>query len=188
MTSIFTLDPTTLFYFNLSRDGPTESDRLSEWFKKTNTSALGGGLVAKNTRLPSLGHSSHASSALHPSTATTSGRSAIQAIVHVKPTSNYGGISDPDERVGPEQARARASPAKGKRRLNSDVSTTSTFFRNFRFLLINFYKGNRSSEERQAINSRGAYKGGKKKRSFVVRPSMEKTIHANALPLGWVSG
>ncbi|KAH9961451.1 hypothetical protein BGW80DRAFT_1255837 [Lactifluus volemus] len=104
-----------------SRDGPTESDRLSEWFKKTNTSALGGGLVAKNTRLPSLGHSSHASSALHPSTATTSGRSAIQAIVHVKPTSNYGGISDPDERVGPEQARARASPAKGKRRLNSDA-------------------------------------------------------------------
>jgi hypothetical protein len=123
---MFTLDSTTLFYYNLRNDihpsqiAAPQIQSIDEWAQGVPAHAgPNSNSVQSAPSLPGLPASKLSATSGYPAS-TTSRRSAIQARVNVKVFSN-GGISDRDERVGAEADLARASPRKGIQRLSSKV-------------------------------------------------------------------
>lgn len=127
---MFTLDSTTLFYFDLSNDtlssrlGVTDSDcqrqTVDEWARQ----------VPQHSNPKSAAASVHSSSrGSNPTTAgserssaTASKSSHIINYPNVNITSvNDGGLSDQDEMMGAEAALARSSPPKNGKRVTREV-------------------------------------------------------------------
>jgi hypothetical protein len=116
---MFTLDATTLFYFDLSNDAYASrtthprTDTVETWAQgvdpKLNSTTV--------SRLPSI------SSAISARIDSTTSRST-DSVNHPKAKTksfDHGGISDQDEMTGPEAARARNSPPKNGVRINREV-------------------------------------------------------------------
>lgn len=137
---MLTLDSTTLFYWTLSDPPPKiKFSAVESWAKSippgpakpatsqaisvktrksyTNRSSTTPGLTSAT---------SHAASSVLTSAITiTSAQDPIK--IKQDPDSIYaynGGLSDHEETAGLERDAAYASPIKGKRRLNSEVSTS----------------------------------------------------------------
>ena len=136
-TIMLTLDPTTLFYWTLS-DPPPKKIKLSmveSWAKSippstkpvTGPATVKTGKSSANHRsstAPALtSASSHVTSSILTSAITITTQDPIK--IKQDPGQIYtydGGLSDHKETVGIECEVAHASPIKGKRRLNSEVS------------------------------------------------------------------
>ncbi|KAM6491758.1 hypothetical protein JOM56_012798 [Amanita muscaria] len=117
--SLFTLDSTTLFFYDLSnnaRASQTTNQTVDEWAQGIPANAKPrSGTRSVTNRVPSLTTSK---SSRTQTTTSESTRSAFQACVKVKGIDD-GGLSDQDERIGGEADLARNSPLKGKVRVNS---------------------------------------------------------------------
>ncbi|KAM6494812.1 hypothetical protein JOM56_009435 [Amanita muscaria] len=112
--SLFTLDSTTLFFYDLSnnaRASQTTNQTVDEWAQGIPANAKPrSGTRSVTNRVPSLTTSK---SSRTQTTTSESTRSAFQACVKVKGIDD-GGLSDQDERISGEADLARNSPLKGK--------------------------------------------------------------------------
>jgi hypothetical protein len=140
---MLTLDPTTLFYWTLS-DPPPKKMKYSveSWAKSIPSNAKPASRTASQANSVKTGKSTTngcgstapvlTSASLRPaSSVLTSAITITSAQVPVKikqdPDAIYtydGALSDHEETAGLERDAAHASPTKGKRRLNSEVSTS----------------------------------------------------------------
>jgi hypothetical protein len=134
---MLTLDPTTLFYWTLS-DPPQKikSSTVETWAKSIPSSAkpVISQATVKTGKSSTNRHSSTAPALTSASSRVTSSVltsditiTSAQDYVKIKqvPDSIYaydGGLTDHEETAGVERDAAHASPIKGKRRLNSEVS------------------------------------------------------------------
>ena len=139
ITIMLMLDPTILFYWTLSDPPPKKikSSTVETWAKSIPSSAkpVTSWATVKTGKSSTNSHSSSAPALTRASSRPTSsvltGDMAItsaQDYIKFKqdPDSIYtydGGLSDHEETAGVERDAAHASPIKGKRRLNSEVST-----------------------------------------------------------------
>jgi hypothetical protein len=145
---MLTLDPSTLFYWNLSDPQPNKLKySVESWAKSIPANAKPAGHVPSRantvttksgtSRVPSLTNASSRStgrSILTDAIAITSYRAPP---IQIKPDPDTididdGGLSDHNEIRGCERDAAVLSPPKGKIRLNSEVS----FFSQFNYLII----------------------------------------------------
>ena len=128
---MLTLDPSTLFYWNLSDPPPKKLKHAVESWAKS---------IPLNAKPPSHAPSSHVTPSLTHGSSRSTGRSVLtDAIIvtskvarpaQIKPDPDFidihdGGLSDHDEIRGRERDAAVFSPPKGKVRLNSEVSILS---------------------------------------------------------------
>ena len=139
---MLTLNPTTLFYWTLS-DPPAKKMKYSveSWAKSIPSNAKPASRPTSQANSVKTGKSStnrYGSTA--PALTSASSRAASSVLtsaititsaqdpakIKQDPDSIYmydGGLSDHEETAGVERDAAYASPIKGKRRLNSEVST-----------------------------------------------------------------
>jgi hypothetical protein len=131
---MLTLDPYTLFYWNLS-DPPAKkvSYSVESWAKSVPSNAKPPSrapTVTSSRSVPSLTNASSRSTGRSVLTDTIAITSKAAPAVRIKPDPDFidihdGGLSDHDETRGRERDAAVFSPPKGKTRLNSEVSILS---------------------------------------------------------------
>lgn len=146
---MLTLDPTTLYYLNLSDAYQKDrysglkhsTDDLSDWLTNVPLGSRGSLKSVTTPALTKSGRSSNpaansvrSASAGIRSTSTSNQRPAsrsgglVKVIGETNPNDDesginvLGGISDNDETIGPERDAAMNSPPKAGRRVNSSVS------------------------------------------------------------------
>ena len=131
---MLTLDPFTLFYWNLS-DPPAKkvSYSVEAWAKSVPSNAKPPSRAPTATSSRSVPALTNASSRFTGHSVLTDGiaiTSKAAPTVRIKPDPDFidiydGGLSDHDEIRGRERDVAILSPPKGKMRLNSEVSILS---------------------------------------------------------------
>jgi hypothetical protein len=127
---MLTLDPSTLFYWNLS-DPPAKKFKhaVEAWAKSVPLNAKPPSRAPSHvtSRVPSLTHGSSRSTGCSMLTDTITVTSKVAPPARIKPDPDSidihnGGLSDHDEIRGRERDAAIFSPPKGKICLNSEVS------------------------------------------------------------------
>lgn len=153
LTQLLTLDPTTLFYWSLVSEHPSKRMKYSveSWAKTIPSKATSGSSASRPTSHANSARTGKASStgrrpgstapALISSRSQADSSASIltgaititnaqvpEAVKIKQDTAIYtydGALSDNDEIMGVERDAAHASPFKGKKRLNSEVSGLS---------------------------------------------------------------
>lgn len=136
MPSLLTLDPTTLFYWNLSntyiKDAHSGARDIKTWSQEVVLDVKTS--KRKSAATPSLTTSGRSrtsqSTASRPPPSTASHVSALSNGIKIsglddEPFMENGAISDRDETAGDEFEAKKASPAKGNVRLTSAVSVSA---------------------------------------------------------------
>jgi hypothetical protein len=142
VATMLTLDPSTLYYWNLS-DPPTKKFKYSveSWAKSVPVNAKPPSRAPSHTNtatstsrtLPSLTNGSSRSTSRSVLTDAIAITSTAAPRVQIKPDPDFidihdGGLSDHDEIRGRERDAAVFSPPKGKTRLNSEVNILSCIY------------------------------------------------------------
>jgi hypothetical protein len=132
---MLTLDPSTLFYWNLSDPTKKVKYSIESWAKSIPLNAKPPSRARSHTTtssraVPSLTNASSHSTGTSVLTNAITITSTAAPPVQIKPDPDFieihdGGLSDHDEISGRERDAAVFSPPKGKTRLNSEVSTLS---------------------------------------------------------------
>src|SRR6267142_3933199 len=103
MVHLLTLDPTTLFYWNLSKMYGPSSEPIDKWASNIPKDTRLASMRTISSVVPSLTHSKM--TLLQPS--ATSRRSALSVNVGIRELDDHenmvGGLSDHDEMQGPER-------------------------------------------------------------------------------------
>ena len=138
---MLTLDPSTLFYWNLS-DPPAKKFKhsIESWAKSVPLNAKPPSRAPSHTNttmsasrtVPSLTNASSCSTGRSVLTHAIAITSTVAPPIRIKPDPDFieihnGGLSDHDEIRGRERDTAVFSPPKGKTCLNSKVSILSRF-------------------------------------------------------------
>jgi hypothetical protein len=139
--SLYTLDVTTLYYWNISNDATSDGSNtthfnFNRWANGIQPSSKSDRTSSRHlhtSRVPSLTHSTKTGTS--GASAPTSNRSALAGNVAIKPgrtgvsatinVNDIGGLSDHEEIEGEEYETAKNSPVKGKKRVNSQVSSVT---------------------------------------------------------------
>jgi hypothetical protein len=170
MFSFLTLDRSTLFYWSLSDVPRKRGSVINEWASAISTqsrdnlkSTLQGPKSTSsrtNSIIPSLtggGSRSSAPSILTDNIKVISHQPSGQGKVKVESQadgvvslSDEGGLSDNDELGGKEREAAINSPLKGKKRINSEVTSQHSHFK-YLILLISRNSYLTNPQRRQAI-------------------------------------
>ena len=112
MVHLLTLDPTTLFYWNLSKMYGPSSEPIDKWASNIPKDARLAGMQTISSVVPSLTHSKTTLS--QPS--ATFRRSALSANVGIRKLDDHenmvGGLSDHDETQGPEWDELQQAPKR----------------------------------------------------------------------------
>ena len=128
---LLTLDPTTLFYWNISEIHNPLSQRrpsINEWASKITGDTRPPSMRTISSGIPALTHSK---TTLSQPSVPTSKRSALSANVGIRQPDGdddlVGGLSDHDETQGRERDELQRAPKKAGKRTTYNVSF-STFW------------------------------------------------------------